>query len=441
MLKNPTVAQAEYVKNLSIVELNPMQKEVIEKSDSTPHLILLAPTGSGKTIAFLLPLLSKLQSDVNRVQALIVAPSRELALQIEQVFRAMKTSYKVTCCYGGHSVRTEQNSLREAPDVIIGTPGRLADHIERKSFDPRTIKVIVLDEFDKSLQMGFDQEMKAILRSLSGQQQSMLTSATQLSALPDFLSSIKFETINYLKNEIASTLSLKLLPTTSLEKADSLLRLVAGFNQEVCLVFCNHREAVERISLLFKKNNFTHGVLHGAMEQIDREKNLIKFRGGATHVLIATDLASRGLDIPEIKHVVHYQLPPQQENFTHRNGRTARMHAEGIAYLLLAEDETLPDYIDKSVTEIKLKDKLKLPPPPFYACLYISAGKKDKISKGDIVGLLTKKGGLTAADLGLITTLDHASYVAVKHDLVEQVLEKVKNEKLKGKRVKIEIAS
>lgn len=441
MSKNDSTVYAEFLKNLSIAELNPMQKEVIEKANSTPHLKLLAPTGSGKTVAFLIPLLSRLQLDVKNVQALIVAPSRELALQIEQVFRSMKTSYKVSCCYGGHSVRTEQNSLSEAPAVIIGTPGRLADHVERKSFDPKTIKIIVLDEFDKSLQMGFDQEMNAILKSLSGKQRSILTSATQLTELPDFLASTNFETINHLKHEAASRLSLKLLRTTSLEKIDSLMSLVASFNQEVCLVFCNHREAVERISALFKKNNFAHGILHGAMEQIDREKNLLKFRGGAHNVLIATDLASRGLDIPEIRHVVHYQLPPQQESFTHRNGRTARMHAEGIAYLILAEDETLPDYIDKSVIEIKLTQKLKLPPPPTFACLYVGAGKKDKVSKGDIVGLLTKKGGIGGSDLGLITTLDHSSYASVRYNLVGQVLERIKNEKLKGKKVKIEIAS
>jgi superfamily II DNA/RNA helicase len=177
------------------------------------------------------------------------------------------------------------------------------------------------------------------------------------------------------------------------------------------------------------------------MEQIDREKNLIKFRGGAHNILIATDLASRGLDIPEIKHVVHYQLPPQQDAFLHRNGRTARMHSEGQAYLVLANDETLPGYIDKSVEEIFVDKKLKRPLPPLYSCLYISAGKKDKISKGDIVGLLTKKGGLQSTDIGLITTLDFSSYVSVKRTLVNQVLTNIKNEKLKNTKVKIEVAS
>lgn len=434
-------ANAEYLKNLSIQELNEMQTAFIEKAASSDNLMLLSPTGSGKTLAFLIPLVNKLNAEATGVQALIVTPSRELALQIEQVFRAMKTSYKVSVCYGGHSVKIEQNSLSEAPAVIIGTPGRISDHIVRKSFDARTVKMVVLDEFDKSLQMGFQEQLTIIFKALSGKQQHILTSATKLDAWPDFLPFKKPETLNFLKDEAESKLKLRVVHTKSADKVETLMRLVAGFNQEVCLVFCNHREAVERISALFTKHNFEHGILQGAMDQIDREKNLIRFRGGAHNVLIATDLASRGLDIPEIKHVVHYQLPPQQESFIHRNGRTARMHAEGQAYLVLADDETLPGYIDKSVEELKLSGKLHLPPPPNYACLYISAGKKDKISKGDIVGLLTKKGGLQGDDIGLITTLDFSSYVSVKRPLVNKVLANIKNEKLKNTKVKIEVAN
>ncbi len=441
MQKNINALHAEFLKNLSIAELNEMQTAVIEKATTTNNLMLLAPTGSGKTLAFLLPLVNKLRADATGVQALIVAPSRELSLQIEQVFRSMKTSYKVSCCYGGHSVKIEQNSLSEAPAVIIGTPGRLADHILRKSFDARTIKLVVLDEFDKSLQMGFHKELATIFAALGGKQQHLLTSATRLDVWPDFLPFTNPETLNYLKDEAESKLKLKLVRTNSTDKVETLMRLVAGFNQEVCLVFCNHRDAVERISGLLTQNKFEHGILHGAMEQIDREKNMIKFRGGAHNTLIATDLASRGLDIPEIRHVVHYQLPPQQEAFTHRNGRTARMHADGKAYLVLAIDEALPEYIDKSIEEIKVSAKLKLPPPPLFACLYISAGKKDKISKGDIVGLLTKKGGLQSDDIGLITSLDFSSYVSVKRSLVDNLLTNIKNEKLKKVKVKIEVAN
>ncbi len=432
---------ADFLKNLSLSEFTSMQEAVIEKAATTENLMLLAPTGSGKTLAFLVPLIRQLSSEARDVQAIIVAPSRELALQIEEVFRSMKTSFKVSICYGGHSMKIEQNSLSEAPAVIIGTPGRLADHVMRKSFDPSKVKMVVLDEFDKSLQMGFHEQLKVVFKALHGRQRHILTSATRLGALPDFLPFKKIETLDYLREEAALKITLKVVHTHSVDKVETLMKLVAGFNQEVCLVFCNHRDAVERISALFTAHRFEHGILHGAMEQIDREKNLIKFRGGAHNVLIATDLASRGLDIPEIRHIVHYQLPPQLEAFTHRNGRTARMHAEGDVYLILADDETLPEYIDKSVTELKLAGKLQLPPPPTYACLYISAGKKDKISKGDIVGLITKKGGLQAGDIGLITTLDHASYVSVKRSLVDKVLMNIKNEKLKKTKVKIEVAS
>jgi len=441
MQNNLNKTYAEFLKNLSIPEFNEMQLAVIEKATSANNLMLLAPTGSGKTLAFLIPVINKLQPGAEGVQALIVVPSRELALQIEQVFKLMKTSFKVSCCYGGHSMKIEQNSLSDAPAVIIGTPGRLADHIFRKSFDARTVKMLVLDEFDKSLQMGFHEQLIVIFKALTAKQQHILTSASRLDAWPEFLPFTKPETLNYLKDEKDSKLELKLIHTSSVDKVETLVRLVAGFNQEVCLVFCNHRDAVDRISALLTQHKIEHGTLHGAMEQIDREKNLIKFRGGAHNILIATDLASRGLDIPEIRHVVHYQLPPQQDAFLHRNGRTARMHSEGQAYLVLANDETLPGYIDKSVEEVFVDKKLKRPLPPLYSCLYISAGKKDKISKGDIVGLLTKKGGLQSADIGLITTLDFSSYVSVKRTLVNQVLANIKNEKLKNTKVKIEVAS
>jgi superfamily II DNA/RNA helicase len=441
MQQNFNEVYADFLKNLSIAEFNPMQEAVIQKASSSNNVMLLAPTGSGKTLAFLTAVYNRLNTTDNGVQAIVVAPSRELALQIEQVFRAMRTSFKVSCCYGGHSMQIEQNSLRDAPALIIATPGRLADHIDRESFDASTVKIVVLDEFDKSLQMGFHDQLKMLFTALNGKQQHILTSATNLEALPDFLPFREYETLNYLRDQEDSKLRLKLVRTKSTNKVETLMLLVAGFNQEVCLVFCNHREAVERISALLKSHKFEHGIFHGALEQIDREKNLIKFRGGAHNVLIATDLAARGLDIPEIKHVVHYQLPPKEDAFIHRNGRTARMHADGEAYLILADDESLPEYLDKPLEEVTLSKTLTLPPPPAYACLYISAGKKDKINKGDIAGMLMKKAGLQGDELGLITTLDHASYVSVKRSLVPKILSSVKEEKLKKMKVKIEVAN
>lgn len=430
----------DILNNLSIKQLNKMQIEVIEKAAPLQNLMLLSPTGSGKTLAFLIALLNKLNKNDAGVQALVIAPSRELALQIETVFRNMKTGFKISCLYGGHSVQTEKNSLSETPEVIVGTPGRLADHINRGSFDLSTVKIVVLDEFDKSLQMGFHKELEVIFKALNGTQQHLLTSATAIEELPSFLPFTEYASINYLQNSAPIKLDVKLVRTESTEKPETLMRLVAGFNQEVCLVFCNHIDSVERLSALLKRHNFEHGVFHGDLEQIDREKNLIRFRGGATNVLIATDLAARGLDIPEIRHIVHYQLPHQHESFLHRNGRTARMHATGQAYLILANDEKLQPYMDTNMEEITVHPQFKLPPAPAYVCLYISAGKKEKISKGDIAGLLTKKGGLQADEIGLITTLDHASYVSVKREVLTKLMAGIKDEKLKKQKVKIEVA-
>lgn len=441
MSENTSPAHSRFLKNLSIDAFNEMQEEFISQAAKNDNIMLLAPTGSGKTLAYLIPMVDALQEDLKEVQALIIVPSRELAIQIEQVFKSMKTNLKVSTVYGGHAMKVEQNSLSEAPAVVIGTPGRLSDHVQKGSFETQGIRMVILDEFDKSLQMGFHEQLRVIFRGLKTQiQRHILTSATVLERLPEFIPFQKPFTVNYLEEVDDSKLELKLIHTSSKEKVQVLMRLVAGFQNEPCLVFCNHRDAVDRISMLLTGNGFEHGVLHGGMEQIDREKNLIKFRSGVYNLLIATDLASRGLDIPEIMHVVHYQLPIRKDAFIHRNGRTARMHAEGNSYLVLANDEVLPDYIDKSVEEITVTEELQPVQPSSFECLYFSAGKKDKISKGDIVGLLTQKGGLTTSDIGLITVLDFSSYVAVKRSKVAKTLDKIRNEKLKKSKVKIEVA-
>ena len=432
---------SELLTKLGLPSFNGMQLQVFEKAKSSRNLMLIAPTGSGKTLAFLIPILRRLRPEGRGVQALIVTPSRELALQIEQVFKSLKSNYKVSCFYGGHSLKIEQSSLSEAASVVIGTPGRLADHILRESFDAHAINTIVLDEFDQSLQMGFHGQLKVIFSALNGKQQHFLTSATKLDIWPDFLPFSQPEIILHLANKTNSKLQLKVVHTKSSEKVETLMRLVAGFNQEPTLVFCNHRDAVERISGLLTHNNFEHGMFHGGMEQIDRERSLVKFRGGAHNVLLSTDLASRGLDIPDVKNVVHYQLPPKEEAFIHRNGRTARVAAEGLAYLVVADDERIPDYIDRAVEEHPVNQVLHLPPPPVNVCLYISGGKRDKISKGDFLGLFAKKGGISGDDIGLITVLDFASYVSLKRTCLSSVLAKLKNEKLKKMRVKIEVAN
>jgi superfamily II DNA/RNA helicase len=301
--------------------------------------------------------------------------------------------------------------------------------------------LVVLDEFDKSLQFGFHEQLRVIFERLSHEQKYFLTSATILENIPDFLPFKDYEKVSFLKEGEVMTLLLQLVRTSSVEKIDTLMRLVADFGQESTLVFCNHRDAVDRISLLLTDFGFQHAVLHGGLEQIDREKNLIKFRSGTHQLLIATDLASRGLDIPEIKHVVHYQLPPKKDAFIHRNGRTARMMAEGQSYLVLAHEESLPDYVDNNLPEYELRQDFKVPEPSNLTCVYISVGKKNKISKGDVVGFFTKKGGLKGSDIGMISILDNATYVAVPTDKVDDLFANTDGEKLKKLKVKMEVAN
>ena len=410
--------------------------DAAEKKD----VVLLSPTGSGKTLGFLLPMLSSLHTDVPTVQAMIIVPSRELALQIMQVFKTIASGFKITCCYCGHPIKTEINNLSQPPAVLIGTPGRLGHHLRRKTFDTTTIETLVLDEFDKSLELGFQEDMAYIIKQLPFVKKRILTSATKMEAIPAFTGIVKPITLDYLTNTAsAPNLKQKLVMTEAADKLDTLFALICKIGDKATLVFCNHRDAVERISALLWDKDLPHDIFHGGMEQDDRERALLKFRNGSHRILITTDLASRGLDIPEIAHVVHYQLPPNEEAFVHRNGRTARMHAEGTSYLILAPDEK-PTYLNEWPEKEELPDKTTIPQPSPWTTLYIAAGKKDKVNKVDIVGLLLKKGNLDKDDLGLIEVLDYSSYAAVKRNKIERVVQSVKNEKIKGRKIKIEIS-
>jgi superfamily II DNA/RNA helicase len=425
--------------NLKIIALNEMQNAALA-ADAKRDLILLSPTGSGKTVGFLLPVLKSLHADVNMVQVLIMVPSRELALQIEQVFRAIGSGFKVNCCYGGHSTKIEKNNLSQPPAVLIGTPGRIAHHMRQENFNPDAIHTLVLDEFDKSLEFGFQTDMAIIIRQLEHLGRRILTSATKMDEIPSFTGVKEPIVLDFLKNKTsAPDIKIKIVNSPAADKLDTLFSLICKIGNKATLVFCNHREAVDRISDLLWNRGIIHDIFHGGMEQEDRERSLLKFRNGTHQLLITTDLASRGLDIPEIEYIVHYQLPHNEEAFTHRNGRTARMHAKGTSYLILSEDEKL-DYLKGKQEVEELPEKLSLPEITPWATLYIAAGKKDKVNKVDIVGLLLQKGELAKDELGLIEVLDNTSYAAVKRKQIDKVVSRLKGEKIKNKKVKIEVS-
>jgi superfamily II DNA/RNA helicase len=427
------------LENLGISALNEMQQAALAAAKKG-DVILLSPTGSGKTLGFLLPLFDILIPGEAQVQALILVPSRELALQIEQVFKAIGSGFKVNCCYGGHPVKIERNNLTQPPAVLIGTPGRIAHHLRRESFSTEDIRILILDEFDKSLEFGFQEDMTYIIRQLPSLNKRILTSATKMDEIPAFTGVKRPIEIDFLENKADKPdIKIKAVISPAADKLDTLFSLICKIGDKAALVFCNHREAVDRISDLLWDRGIVHDIFHGGMEQEDRERALLKFRNGSHHLLITTDLASRGLDIPEIEYVVHYQLPHTEEAFLHRNGRTARWHAKGTAYLILTEDEKLA-YLKQKPEIEELPIKPVVPKPSPWATLYIAAGKKDKVNKMDIVGLLLQKGELAKDELGLIEVLDHSSYAAVKRNRIERTVQLVKTEKIKNKKVKIEIS-
>lgn len=428
--------------NLRIDALNEMQQHMLQAADAHDNTILLSPTGSGKTLAFLLPVLNRLDASDKETGALIIVPSRELALQIETVWKQMGTGLKITTCYGGHKREIEENNLVQPPALIIGTPGRLADHIRRGNITTHSIHTLVLDEWDKTLELGFVEEVSFVISSLPKLQRRILTSATEAVEVPSFIGVTDAHRIDFLPQEATpkEKLAVQWLQAEDRDKIQILFQLLCHLGARPSIIFCNHRESVERASEMLSEKGIINTFYHGAMEQKDREVALAKFRNGSVNFLITTDLAARGLDIPNIRYIIHYHLPPSEDIFTHRNGRTARMDKTGTAILLIGPDETLPAYVESEAEALTLSGSDALPDKPKYTTLFIAAGKKDKVNKVDIVGFFTKQGQLKKEDIGLIEVKDFFSFAAVKKNSVTYLLQEIKDAKLKGRKIKIAIA-
>lgn len=441
-MTNKISGQQPFLEKLGISSLNPMQISANESIQQNNKVILLSNTGSGKTIAFLTSLLGSLKTDISYTQAMIVVPSRELALQIEDVLKKMQTGFKITACYGGHKREIEENNLVEPPTILVATPGRLGDHIRRKNVDLSKVHFLVLDEFDKCLELGFQEEIEFIIQSLPAIEKRMLISATYASVIPDFVDMSDAATVNFLAPEAnkSEKLSIRVVHTPENDKLNSLLKLVCFVRNTSTIIFCNHRDAVERTSKFLSENGIINVFYHGGMEQHEREVALVKFKNGSSDILVTTDLASRGLDIADIRSIIHYHLPANEEAFTHRNGRTARMNATGNVYLLVNPVEEVPVYANETAEELELKDSFEIPDKPKWSTLFIAAGKKDKVNKIDVVGFLSNKGKLKKDEIGLVEIKDFASFAAVRKSKIGHVVELVKNEKIKNKKVKIAVA-
>lgn len=422
---------------LNIETLTPLQSEAVDAFSKDHDLIILSPTGTGKTVAFLLPLLQRLNKEVQEVQALILAPSRELAIQIEQVARQMGTGLKINVCYGGRPIIKDKTELATLPQLLVGTPGRILDHLERGTFNSETIEFFVLDEFDKSLEIGFEDQIEAIVDYLPYRRKNLLTSATALPTLPRWLRLNDAQTLKSVSKG-SSALQIKSIISEEKDKLNRLTEALHFLQGKNGIVFCNFKESIQRVSDHLKDHDIPHGCFYGGLDQIDRERALIKFRNGTHQILIATDLAARGLDINNLDFILHYHLPLKEQEFTHRNGRTARMNNDGIAYVLHWKNEALPEFIP-ALEEETMTGKSQISTSGLWTTLFVSGGRKDKISKGDIVGLFIKTGGVKSEDLGIIELKNDCAFVAVKSKNARSLISKVNNIRLKKKKVRVKM--
>ena len=438
MTGNLKKTQKDILVKLNIDELSKMQKEATSVIDSTNNTIVLSPTGTGKTISFLLPVLKMIDVNKKEVQVLILVPSRELAIQIEQVVREMGAGVKVNAVYGGRAMAKDKEDLKHMPSILIGTPGRISDHFMNNRFSKSYIKALVLVEFDKSLEVGFESEMKDIIREIPTSIKKVLTSATQKIEIPEFVGLKDPIILNYLTGKINERLVLKQVLWSFNNKEKKLVELLQHIGNECQgIIFVNLRDSIEKVSNFLTKKSISHSCFSGGMEQRDRERSLIKFRNGTSRILLATDLAARGIDIPEIKYIIHYELPFRIEEFTHRNVRTARVNKEGTAYVFKSEVKELPEFI-KGISNADISQK-RITLESDWETIFISGGRKDKISKGDIAGLLFKKGNLKRDEVGIIELKQDCAFVAVPVKEAKKLVSKLNNIKLKNRKIRVYI--
>ena len=424
------------LQKLHIEELNDMQKKAcVTILGSTDDVVILSPTGSGKTLAYLLPTAHLVDETTDRTQVLVVVPGRELALQSANVLKSMGCGVRAASCYGGRPAMEEHKTLKQVlPHVVFGTPGRLIDHLQKGNISPYSVRMLVIDEFDKCLEMGFHDEMARLVKLLPGLDRRVLLSATDAEEIPHFISLEHARHIDFLDTsaQVPERVTIYEVRSEMKDKLAELSRLLRSFGEASSIVFLNYRDGVERTADFLLREGFAVSLFHGGLEQKQREDAIYKFSNGSSNILVSTDLASRGLDIPDIDNIIHYHLPLSEDGYIHRVGRTARWEARGRTFFVLGPDEHMPEYVEGDITPYVIPDHLPSPAPPRMATIYIGKGKKDKISRGDILGFLCKKGHLKGDEIGRIDVNDRFAYAAIARHKLKEVLQNVRGEKIKG---------
>ncbi len=429
------------LENLHFKVMTKIQSEAIPAILDGKDILAHSKTGSGKTLAFGIPSIIHSDTSLNKPKILIMTPTRELAEQVAAELRKVavyKPNLKILTLYGGVPLRPQADSLAKGSHILIGTPGRIKDHLSKETLDLSSIDTLILDEADKMLDMGFYDEIINIASNIPKKRQTLLFSATFPPKIETLANSLLRDPLNIKVDTIQESGKIDEIAYQTTDKFKTLIALIQSYKPKSLLIFCNTKSEV--ITLTDKLIKLGHSVidLHGDLDQKERNESVIAFSNGSKCILVATDVASRGLDIKEIELVINYDLPFDQEVYTHRIGRTGRADATGTALSLFTpEEHNKCTYITSKARQGKLKElrvdaSFKLVSE--YDTLCINGGKKTKLRKGDILGTLCKEMGIEGEKIGKIDVTEIKSYIALHHSVVEKALKAFKNVKIKKKK-------
>jgi len=443
-------ALLENIESLGYTEMTPIQAESLPHILEGKDVIAQAKTGSGKTAAFGIGLLSRLDVSSFRVQALVVCPTRELADQVCKEIRRLARftqNIKVLSLCGGVPFGPQLGSLEHGVHIVVGTPGRLQEHLRKRSLRLSNLKMLVLDEADRMLDMGFEEAVKDVISYAPNHRQTLLFSATYSDQIRAMSQEFQFKpiTVSIEHSHHDSGIEQRFYSTTKSHRLHALGYLLAYHRPESTVVFCNTKRDCHDVASALENSGFSVQALHGDLEQKHRDQVLVKFANKSCSVLVATDVAARGLDINDLQAVINYELPWDVGCYVHRIGRTGRAGKNGLALSLCIEAElprvkAIEDYQNSTsvwdeVAPFQLSYEERFQPP--MVTLWLDDGRRNKIRAGDILGALTGAGGIAGSEVGKIDIFDAHAYVAVARDSVDKALACLKNGKVKGRSVMV----
>jgi ATP-independent RNA helicase DbpA len=428
-------------------EMTPIQAEALPYILEGKDVIAQAKTGSGKTAAFGIGVLTKLQVKKFRVQSLVLCPTRELADQVAKELRLLARAthnVKILTLCGGAAFGPQLGSLRHGAHIIVGTPGRILKHLKKETLSLEDLEMLVLDEADRMLDMGFSEEINEVLSFTKKRKQTLLFSATYTDEIMDISKNLQHEAISVktTSTEVANNITERFYEVQTHQKIDAIINILSNFKPENVIIFTNTKIDAKELAENLRKKKIDALAIHGDLEQYERNDVLVQFANRSCPVLIATDVAARGLDIKEMSMVINYDLPHGDETYTHRIGRTGRAGQDGLAFTLFSEYEADKAYEYKNETRLfedasELKTVNGFEMKPQYITLVIEGGKKDKVRAGDVLGALTGDAGLQGSSIGKIDIYERQSYVAIEAKLIDEAHKQLKNGKIKGKKFSV----